>query len=142
MTKSLGAAAIIAFVIAPLGAYRAIAGDAPDIVLSNGRIFTGVKDGMHAEALAVRGDRIVAVGKNAEIIKLAAPKTQRIDLHGATVIPGINDAHYHLDISPSDGVNIGIASHNPSWNEVRDAVAAAAAKAPAGTLLAGVIGPA
>ena len=48
------------------------------------------------EALAVRGDRIQAVGTNAEIQKLKGPETQVIDLGGKFVMPGFNDAHLHL----------------------------------------------
>ena len=46
--------------------------------------------------MAVRGDRIVAVGSDAEIAKLAGPATRRIDLRGRAVIPGLIDNHMHL----------------------------------------------
>lgn len=49
-----------------------------------------------AEAIAVRGDRIQAVGTNLEIEKLKSPQTQVVDLRGHFVMPGFNDAHLHL----------------------------------------------
>ena len=49
-----------------------------------------------AQAVAVRGDRIVAVGSNSEIVALAGASTRRIDLRGRAVIPGLIDNHMHL----------------------------------------------
>jgi len=66
---------------------------APDTVIVNGRVFTANADRPWAEALAVRGDRIVAIGSTAEIAALAGPDTTRHDAAGRTVIPGLNDAH-------------------------------------------------
>jgi imidazolonepropionase-like amidohydrolase len=54
-----------------------------DVVLLNGRLFTSDVARPTAQALAIRGERIVAVGTSAEIAKLAGPKTRRIDLQGA-----------------------------------------------------------
>ena len=51
---------------------------------------------LRAEAMAVRGDRIQAVGKAADIQKLKGPQTQVVDLGGHFVMPGFNDAHLHL----------------------------------------------
>ena len=69
---------------------------APDLILSNGKIITVDDRFSIAQAIAIRGDRIVAVGTNAEINRLAAPGTRRIDLGGRTVIPGLIDNHIHL----------------------------------------------
>jgi len=46
--------------------------------------------------VAVKGDRVLFVGANAEAKKLAGPKTKSIDLHGETVLPGLTDSHYHI----------------------------------------------
>jgi predicted amidohydrolase YtcJ len=89
----------------------------------------------HVEALAIRGERIVATGTTAAVSRLSGPKTRKIDLHGATVIPGINDAHIHLEISPNDSIDVEVEGRDPSWQEMRTALAAAAAKAPRGALL-------
>jgi predicted amidohydrolase YtcJ len=67
-----------------------------DIVLVNGKIVTVDERFTIAQAVAVRGDHIVAVGSNADIGKLAAAGTRRIDLGGRTVTPGLIDNHMHL----------------------------------------------
>jgi predicted amidohydrolase YtcJ len=69
---------------------------APDMVLSNGKIITVDERFTIAQAVAVQGDRIVAVGTNQEIARLAGPNTRRIDLRGRAVIPGLIDNHMHL----------------------------------------------
>ena len=69
---------------------------APDMVLSNGKIIAVDERFSIAQAVAVRGERIVAVGTNSEITRLAGPNTRRIDLRGRAVIPGLIDNHMHL----------------------------------------------
>jgi len=69
---------------------------APDLVLSNGKIITVDERFNIAQAVAIKGDRIVAVGTNQEIAQLAGPNTRRIDLMGRAVIPGLIDNHIHL----------------------------------------------
>lgn len=69
---------------------------APDLILTGGKVFTA--DSLHpwAEAIAIRGERIVAVGTTADIARLAGPSTRRIPLGGRVVVPGFNDAHDHV----------------------------------------------
>ena len=69
---------------------------APDLVLSNGKIVTVDDRFTIAEAVAVRDERIVAVGTNQEIAQLVGPDTRTIDLEGRTVIPGLIDNHAHI----------------------------------------------
>jgi predicted amidohydrolase YtcJ len=69
---------------------------APDTILSNGKIITVDDRFTIAQAVAVRGDRIVAVGTNTDVTRLAGPNTRRIDLRGRAVIPGLIDNHLHL----------------------------------------------
>src|SRR4029434_10120500 len=69
---------------------------APDVILSNGKIITVDERFSVAQAVAIRGDRILAVGTDAEVAKLATPATRRIDLRGRSVIPGLIDNHMHL----------------------------------------------
>jgi predicted amidohydrolase YtcJ len=69
---------------------------APDLVLSNGKIITVDERFTIAQALAIKGDRIVAVGTNQEVGQLAGPNTRRIDLAGKAVTPGLIDNHMHL----------------------------------------------
>src|SRR6516225_5369186 len=68
----------------------------PDLILFNGKIITVDDRFSIAQAVAVRGDRIVAAGANQEITQLAGPNTRRIDLRGRSVIPGLIDNHMHL----------------------------------------------
>jgi predicted amidohydrolase YtcJ len=67
----------------------------PDLVLMNGNIITLKSKGDRAQAVAIKGDKIVAVGTNDEIRKLASSSTRVIDLNGKTVMPGFNDVHQH-----------------------------------------------
>ncbi len=69
---------------------------AADVILTNGKIITVDNKFTVAQAVAIRGDRFVAVGSNQDIAKLAGPNTRRIDLGGKAVIPGLIDAHAHL----------------------------------------------
>jgi predicted amidohydrolase YtcJ len=70
---------------------------AADLVLHGGRVLTVDARFTVAEAVAVAGDRILAVGRDAEILPLAAPLARRIDLRGRAVVPGLVDAHAHMD---------------------------------------------
>ena len=94
----------------------------PSLVLLSGRVFTGDTARPWAEAVAIEGDRISAVGTTAEIKALAGATTKVIDLAGRLVIPGINDAHMHpgfaapvfrtdLGMDPSP-VRVEAAVHN------------------------------
>src|SRR5665213_1513907 len=69
---------------------------APDLILSNGKIITVDERFMIAQAVAIKGDRIVAVGTNQEMAQLAGPNSRKIDLMGRAVIPGLIDNHMHL----------------------------------------------
>jgi len=70
---------------------------AADLVLINGNIVTVDKDNPRAEALAVNGDTIVAVGSNKEIgAYINKEKTKIIDLQGKLALPGFNDSHVHF----------------------------------------------
>lgn len=68
----------------------------PDLVIVNATIRTVDPDAPEAEAVAVRGNRIVAVGSTEEIRALAGPGTRVIDAEGRLVLPGFNDAHVHF----------------------------------------------
>ena len=68
---------------------------APDTVLVNGKIVTVDERFTVAQALAIRGERILKVGTTAEVEALRGPQTRVIDLAGRTVIPGLIDNHAH-----------------------------------------------
>ena len=69
---------------------------APDLILHHGRIITVDAQDRVAQAIAIRGNRIVAVGSDAEVLRLAGAGTRRIDLGGRAVTPGLLDAHAHF----------------------------------------------
>jgi len=70
---------------------------AADVVLLNGRIVTLDSSTPRATALAIERDRIVAVGRDSDIRRRRDRRTRVIDLAGVTVVPGLVDAHAHLD---------------------------------------------
>jgi predicted amidohydrolase YtcJ len=76
-----------------------LAAQSADVVLTGGKIITVDRSDRVVQAVAIRGDRIMAVGTNAEIDRLAGPNTRRIDLRGRTVTPGLLDAHNHFSSS-------------------------------------------
>src|ERR1700727_386745 len=69
---------------------------APDLILTDGKIITVDERFTIAQAVAIKGDRIVAVGTNQEMARMAGTSTRRIDLMGRAVIPGLIDNHMHL----------------------------------------------
>jgi predicted amidohydrolase YtcJ len=68
----------------------------PDVVLTNGKIITVDDRFSIAQAVAIRGGRIVAVGSTQQISGMAGPSTRRIDLRGRSVVPGLIDNHAHF----------------------------------------------
>ena len=67
----------------------------PDVIFYNGKIVTVDSGFSMQEAFAVKGDQFLGVGSNAQVRKLAGPKTRQLDLKGHTVIPGLIDDHNH-----------------------------------------------
>lgn len=67
-----------------------------DSVLTNGDVYTIDSARPRAQAIAIRGEKIVAVGSSEEIHAWIGPHTRVIDLHGRFAMPGFNDAHVHL----------------------------------------------
>ena len=70
--------------------------ESADLVLTNGVIYTLDTANPRAEAIAIKGDRILAVGTASEIRAHRGSATRVVDLGGAAVFPGWADAHYHL----------------------------------------------
>src|SRR5690349_17259517 len=73
---------------------------APDTVIVNAKVFTANPSQPWAQAIAIIGDRIIAVGDSAAIAAMAGSKTRRIDAGGRAIVPGFNDAHTHITIGP------------------------------------------
>jgi predicted amidohydrolase YtcJ len=107
-----------------------------DLVLTNGHIYTVDNARPVVTALAIRGGRILFAGSDAEARVLASRSTRLVDLHGATVLPGIIDAHAHLL-----GLGYMLQSANvagaASYQEVVDRVKARAKDARPGVWILG-----
>ena len=94
MRSSFGRAILLVLALFATAAGAASA-QAPDIVLVNGKIVTVDDRFTIAQALAIKGERILKVGTTAEVEALRGPQTRVIDLAGRTVIPGLIDNHAH-----------------------------------------------
>jgi predicted amidohydrolase YtcJ len=78
------------------GADRALVPEPPSLILLNGVIYTGDTSRPRVQAVAIRGEIILAAGATAEMRTLAGPSTRIVDLQGRFAMPGFNDAHIHL----------------------------------------------
>lgn len=117
----------------------ALAQAAPDLILYNGKIFTSDDARPYVQAVAIRGDKISAIGSN-EVIKILAENgTRQIDLGGRTVVPGFNDAHAHFGV-PVDGTGLRFGSMEPTWLEVAESLKNAVKTAPKGGWIFGTVG--
>lgn len=67
-----------------------------DIIFFNGNLHTVDRENPHAEAVAIKGGKFIAVGSDADVMAFRSDATQLVDLRGRTVIPGLNDSHLHL----------------------------------------------
>src|SRR5437588_752741 len=123
----------------------------PEIIFINGDIYPGViriitRSGTNSyygtlveprvQAMAVTGEKIVAIGSNADIQKLKGPKTQVIDLGGHFVMPGFNDAHTHLASGGFEKLDIDLVG-TKSLDEMKQRIAARAKTAGPGEWLIG-----
>lgn len=97
-----------------------------DLVVTNGKVYTSDGRGTVAEAVAVRGNRIAAVGLSADVDTLRGPQTEVIDAHGGTVIPGLIDSHVHflMGAETLDQVSLrGIRSPEEIRQRIREYIA-------------------
>ncbi len=113
-----------------------------DIIFFHANVYTGVpadtpfSDIQREEAIAVRGDRILAVGKTPDIQKLKGPQTQVVDLGGHFVMPGFNDAHLHLADAGLQKLGVDLQGVK-SLDEFRERVRAKVQVAKAGEWILG-----
>jgi hypothetical protein len=109
---------------------------AADLVLTNGKIVT-VEDAMpEVQAVAVRGDRVVALGSSAEMRRFTGAATQVVDLKGQLVIPGFIEGHGHFTGVGEAQLNLKLMSVK-SWDEIVAMVAEAAKSAKPGEWIVG-----
>src|SRR5438094_8966606 len=106
------------------------------LIVTNAAVYTVDKQRPKAEAVAVIGDRVAAVGSRAEIDSWRGPQTKVIDTGGKLLLPGFNDAHVHFIQGGAqlDQVNLTDAA-NPE--EFTRRIAAQATKTPKGEWILG-----
>lgn len=99
--------------------------NAAERVFYNGKIFTGEPEHPYAEAVAIRGDKIVAVGSYADVKQAVGKDAESVDLKGKTLLPGLIDSHVHpIDAGISlTGADVGDQIH--SVNQLVNFAAAA-----------------
>lgn len=135
--KLLGSAVALAGL--PLASSRtlaAIAREQPDLILKNGLLLTQDDRQPRAEAIAIAGERIVAVGSNDDVAALAGRATRIVDLGGGTVTPGFIDAHCHPAYSGRRHLRF-IDCDLRSIKAIQEAVRERAAKTPPGEWVCG-----
>ncbi len=137
--RFLGSSAALPLGIGAAGAVSAQgrpATGSASMIIHGGRVLTMNPDNPVVEAIAVRGDRILAVGSDADMLSLANASTRRIDATGMTVTPGFIDAHSHpLFAEEAVGANVNL----PRIADVQDALAQQASRTPPGHWVRGVM---
>ncbi len=127
-----------------LVATAAVAQNPPDTIFFHGNILTGAHlrsndpspTPARVTALAVANGKILAAGDDAALLKLKGPKTRLVDLHGAFVMPGINDAHTHIGEAGRQKLAVDLVGVH-SLAEMQQRIKAYAATAKPGTWIQG-----
>src|SRR5204863_7102759 len=114
----------------------ALADEPADLVLRGGPVVTLDDRRPEAEAIAIRGDRIVAIGSAAHVQALISPKTRVIKLAGRMAMPGFIEGHGHF-LGLGDSKRKLDLTRAVSWDEIVTLVAAEAKKLPAGQWIVG-----
>ncbi len=119
-----------------LSAGALLAQVAPTLLLVNAKVWTVNRSHPEAEAVAIRGNRIIAVGSTEEITRLKQDGTAVIDLEGRRVLPGFNDAHVHFY---AGGANLTGPQlrYSKSEAEMRDTLGTYAKAQPSGQWITG-----
>jgi predicted amidohydrolase YtcJ len=91
---------------------------ADERVLYNGKVFTGEPEHPYAEAVAIRGDKIVAVGNRGEVSKTLASSAEAIDLKGNLLLPGLIDSHCHAVDGGLSLISAGVGENVSSVDEL------------------------
>jgi predicted amidohydrolase YtcJ len=105
MHAALVSATALVWLLSAFGAVSAKAqeGASQEKIFFNAKVFTGNPDDPYAEAVAIRGEKIVGVGNLAEVEKLTSAGAERVDLRGKSLFPGFIDSHSH---SIDGGLNL------------------------------------
>jgi predicted amidohydrolase YtcJ len=107
-----------------------------DLIVTHANIWTGDEARPRAQAVAVFGDRIIAVGSDAEVENLRGPATRTIDASGKLLLPGFNDAHVHF-VSGGEQLDSVQLNDATSIDEFVRRIAAQAKKTPKGEWIQG-----
>ncbi len=110
-----------------------------DLVITNANVFTGDPARPHAQAVAIRDAKIVAVGDDAAVDPFVVASTEVLDAGGRLMIPGLNDAHVHFGARPG-GFRLELPSPEPTLDEVVAALRRVVATVPPGGWIYGEIG--
>jgi predicted amidohydrolase YtcJ len=132
MLARLGAGALLSLGLIP----RAASAQTATLALLHGHVVTVDSAKPEAEAIAIAGDRILAVGSDAEIRALVGPSTRVIDLAGRLAIPGFIEGHGHL-MGLGESKRLVVLTTARSWDEIVARVAAAVRSAPRGAWIVG-----
>lgn len=107
-----------------------------DVVLTGGRVVTVDGKGTEAEAIAMRDGRILALGTEAEILRLAGDRTRVIDLDGRLAIPGFIEGHAHFLGVGDSAMQLDLRTAE-TWDDIVAMVGEATKGLPPGTLIRG-----
>jgi len=107
-----------------------------DLVLRNGKIVTVDAAKPEAQAIAITGDTITALGSNQDIQRFVGPSTRVVDLNGALATPGFIDAHVHFTGVGDAAKNLKLSTA-ANWNDIVAMVGEAAKKAKPGEWILG-----
>src|SRR3990170_1914696 len=134
MMKKLSFIACLSLSMLVMGNHQNVAAQTPqepDTILFNGKIVTVDSSFNYAQAIAIAGERILAVGSDADIRKLAGSATRQLDLHSKTVIPGLSDNHLH-GVGGGPGVDL---SRVETLHELLEAIQASVLASNPGDLI-------
>lgn len=109
----------------------------PDLILTNAKIFTADANAPWAQAIAITGDHISAVGTSDQVKSLAVDSTKQIDAHGAVIIPGLNVAHEDVCMTPAVRLNTEADS---SADDIKAAIANLIDESASDVWITGILG--
>jgi len=134
MKRTLPSALVLLF--SAFIAYAAVPPEKADLLLRNGKIVSVDDTKPQAEAIAVLGDKILAIGSNADMQQYIGSQTKVLDLKGKLAIPGFIESHGHFLGVGEARMNLNLMTAR-NWDEIVDMVAKAAAKARPGEWIRG-----
>ncbi|MGB9074920.1 MAG: amidohydrolase family protein [Terriglobales bacterium] len=133
---------LVLAMVSPMSAQNPAEKPKADVIFTHGNVYTGAVDGSslgarkRAEAIAVRGDQILAVGTRDEVVKTKGAETKVVDLGGHFVMPGFNDAHLHLASAGFEKVTVNLVGAK-TLDDLRNRVRAKVEKVAPGEWIVG-----